>query len=1046
MFTKEVIVTLCLFLCVHLAATAQDVTVTGRVTDQKGEPLPGVNIVIQGTMQGVVTDIDGRYAITTSGNAVLSFNFIGFNGQVIPIENRRNIDVVMHETVTALNEIVVVGYGQMRRSDVTGSVVSVSSEAIERSVPTSIDQVLQGRAAGVFVQQNSGTPGGSSSIRIRGINSLNASNEPIFVIDGVIIDGSTGSGTNNALASINPADIVSMDVLKDASATAIYGARGANGVIMITTRRGQSGEARVNYDGYYGLQEIPTRLDLLNLREYAEHKNNRTQAGIVTGDNYFVRPDLLGNGTDWQKELFQTAAMTSHNLSVTGGTEKSTYALGLGYLDQEGIAIGSGFERLNLRANFDAQVKSWLKMGVNFALSNSKQNVTVEGANLIKTAMKQTPNVAVRNADGNFDGPDTDMYVQTNPVGLAMLRENRNEKAGLRSNIYAEADIFKGLVYKTEVSSDFGIDNVYRFDPSYSFGAILNDVRTSERSKTFSKYYTWRNILTYINTFNDVHNVNFMFGQEMQKSRWEYLFGSRTGFVSNVAPDLDAGDGSTARANGSSGEHAIMSYFGRAFYSFADRYLLTTTLRYDGSSNFAKDNRWGVFPSAAFAWRVSNEGFLRDHDVIDNLRFRIGWGSVGNQNVSDRFAYTATMAPVTTVWGTGQLSGNTANPELEWERTYSTNLGLDLNLFRNRIEIIADVYHKETKNLLLRVPLPAYLGSGGQGATTPPWANIGSLENKGIELTLNTVNLDTRGFQWRTNIVYSLNRNKVLSMDTETSTIDKRIQEGSDIAVVTRTSVGKPIGQFYGYRVIGRFDTATDFYYRDAQGNVAEIARPEGLEISETGVWIGDYIFKDMNGDGVINEEDRTYIGNPEPKFTFGFGNTFSYKGLDLNIYLTGMYGNDVLNYQRRWIENPRENHNLLRKSLDYARVELINPDGPNDYRNLRVSNPETDMHRLSSSGSNANNRVSDRFIEDGSFLRIQNISLGYNLPSRWVTRYGVDNLKLYVNLQNVYTFTKYSGYDPEVGSYNQDALMSGIDNARYPSPRIYTMGVNLTF
>ena len=424
----------------------------------------------------------------------------------------------------------------------------------------------------------------------------------------------------------------------------------------------------------------------------------------------------------------------------------------------------------------------------------------------------------------------------------------------------------------------------------------------------------------------------------------------------------------------------------------------------------------------------------------------MGWGTVGNENVTSNYAYTSTMAPVTTVWGTGMLSGNTANPDLQWETTYSSNIGLDLNLFDNRIEFIGDVYYKETQDLLLQLPLPAYLGSEGQGSTTPPWANIGSLENKGIELTLNTVNVDRGRFMWRTNLVYSLNRSKVLSLDTESSTIDKTIQEGSDVTIVTRTAVDEPIGQFYGYKVIGRFNEATDFYYKDAEGNVQEVARPEGLEISESGVWIGDYKFKDVNGDGVIDESDRTFIGNPEPKFTFGIGNTFSYGNFDFSVFLNGSYGNDVLNYQKRWLENPRENHNLLTSALDYARVEQIDPDGPVDIRNTHITGGDPMMPRMSASSSNANNRMSDRFIEDGSFLRVQNISLSYTLPERWVERLFMKNVRVYTNLKNVYTFTEYTGYDPEVGSFNQDALMTGIDNARYPSPTIYTFGVNVTF
>lgn len=1028
------------------AGSQQEKKVTGTVKDAGGTGLPGVSVVVKGTTTGVITDMDGRFTLEVPNDGILQFTFMGMEPQEIPVKGQSVVNVVLKESNVDIDEVVVVGYGQMRRSDLTGSVVSVSSDAISKSVTTSIDQVLQGRAAGVQVQQNSGAPGASSSIRIRGINSLNASNEPIFVIDGVIIDGSTGSGTENALASINPSDIVSMDVLKDASATAIYGSRGANGVIMITTKRGQKGEATITYDGYTGWQEMPTKLDLLNLREYAEHKNARAAMGIVEYDNNFVRPDLLGEGTDWQDELFTKAIMSSHNLSVTGGANNTTYALGAGYLDQDGIAIGSGFKRLNIRGSLDSQVKSFLKVGFNFAFSNSKQKTTVSDDSLIKIALKQTPNVAVRNADGSYDGPDTDQYVQNNPVGLAMIKDNRNEKAGIRSSTYAEATILKGLTLKTEYSIDYNFTNTYKFDPSYTFGAISNETREGSRSKTYSKFWSWRNILTFNRDFG-AHNINLMLGQEMQESHWEYLYGYRSGYLTNGATDLDAGDATTAKNANSSATTSISSFFGRLFYSYNDRYLLTSTLRYDGSSQFHPDNRWGWFPSAAFAWKVSNEEFLKSNPTINNLKLRLGWGTVGNQNVPN-YAYTSTYSSVATNWGTGLLASNTPNPDLQWETTYSSNVGVDLNLFQNRIEFIADAYYKKTKNLLLQLPLPAYVGTSGQGSTSAPWMNVGSLENKGIELTLNTVNIDKGGFQWRTNLVFSKNKNKVRSMDTETSLINKTIQEGSDITVITRTAVGQPIGQFYGYQVIGRFEKATDFYYKNAEGDVVPTALPEDMYIGENSAWIGDYIFKDVNKDGVIDEQDRGFIGNPEPDFIYGIGNSFSYKGFDLNIYLSGSYGNEVVNYQRRWLENPRENTNLLKKALGYAHLDLIDAAGPNDYRNVEIVSGDADMPRIgaSSASSTSNYRFSDKFVEDGSYLRIQSISLGYNFPRSVIRHIGLQSLKLYTNLQNVYTFTKYKGYDPEIGSTNQDALMTGIDNARYPSPRIYTFGLNLTF
>lgn len=1045
---------LLLAILLPLHCFAQTISVSGTVKDEKGELLPGVNIMEEGTTNGTITDFNGSYRISISGQAKLVFSYVGYQVLKTDVKNQRVINVVLREDNALLNEVVVVGYGQMKRSDLTGAVTSVSAESISKSVNTSVDQVLQGRAAGVQVTQNSGIPGGSTSIRIRGVNSLNSSNEPIFVIDGVVIDGSTGSSSANALSSINPADVVSMDILKDASATAIYGSRAANGVIIITTNRGKEGMSRINYDGYVGMQMMPKKLQLLNLQEFAYHKNERTTIMGYPMDDSFVRPDLLGAGTDWQDELFGVAMTTNHNLSISGGKDKTLYSLGAGYLQQEGIALGSGFERLALKGSFDTEVKKWLKTGVNFNITNSKQNITVADNDLINIALLQTPNVAARNIDGSYGGPETDEFVQSNPVGLALLKENRNERVSARSNIYLDFIFDKKLNFKTEFSSDLGMNNDYRFTPSFQFGAIVNNNRESVRAKSYSKYWAWRNILSYNNTFDQVHNVNAMLGYEMQKSAWEYLSGYRDGFITNNAKDLNAGSSERASNSGSSGGNSLISGFGRLFYSYDERYLITATLRRDGSSKFARGNRWGWFPSAALAWRVSGEDFMAGIEQISNLKLRLGWGKVGNQNIPD-YAYTSTMAAVATPWGTGLVSGNTANPDLKWETTGSSNIGFDISFFDSRINLVFDAYYKKTDNLLLQLPLPAYVGSEGQGSTTPPWVNIGSLENKGIELTINTDNIKKKDFSWRTNLVYSLNRNKVLSLDTESSVLDMTLSRGSETSIITRTAVGKPIAQFFGYKVIGRFEKATDFYFKDEDGKIKEVPRPQGVPISPNGAWIGDYMFEDINKDGVINDADRTFIGNPEPKFTYGIGNTFTYKDFDLTVNLSGSYGNDVFNWIRRWIDDPRQSHNLHQRATEFARLGYIDPALPagsdqgqiDNIRNIRIvegSNPY--MPRLSSADANSNYRVSDRFIEDGSYLRIQNISFSYSLPKKLLRKAEIENVRFYANMQNVYTFSKYKGYDPEIGSLGQNALLTGIDNGRYPSPQVYTFGLNITF
>lgn len=1034
---------------------AQNITIKGTVSAADG-PIIGATVKVKGAQGGVVTDFDGNYSISAQSNATLVFSYVGYVTKEVKVGGKRLIDVTLEEDETLLNEVVVVGYGTMRKSDLTGAVTQVDNKAFEKSVSTSIDQVLQGRAAGVQIQANTGTPGGSSTIRIRGTNSLNASSQPIFVIDGVIIDSDGGDdGNSNPLAGINPSDILTMDILKDASATAIYGSRASNGVIMITTKRGKSGEATLTYDGYVGWQQMPRKLDVLNLRQYAEHNNDIADAQIKTHSGTFLRPELLGSGTDWQDELFKTAFMTNHSISLTGGSEKTTYAISAGYLYQNGIAISTSFKRQTIRGNVDTELKKWLKGGISFSLSDSKQEME-KNWDIINTALRSQPSVAVRNAEGGYDGPD-DQWMPENAVALAEIKTNYAKRTNFRINTYLEAIFMKGLSFKTELSVDYNLNKTKTYTPDYTFGVKESSQRDGAWYKNDSKYWSWRNILTYTGTIAQKHNINAMIGQEMSHNYWENMSASNQGYLSNSVIDLRAGErtGNNVNIDGYQNNTSLFSYFGRVLYNFDDRYLVTATLRRDGSSKFADGNRWGWFPSAAFAWRASQENFLKDNKVINNLKLRLGWGTTGNQNVQD-WAYQAMLANYTTPWGVGVLNANNANPDLKWETTYSTNIGFDLSLFNSRIDLVFDWYYKKTNDLLMMLDLPAFLGSGAgsneaYGTATNPWGNIGSLRNTGIEITLNTVNIENKNFQWRSNFVFSLNRNKVLSLDSDSGSLPQTLQIGSDVATVTNTVVGKPIGQFWGYKVIGRFDKPEDFYYRDAEGNVKPVALPKGASMATSptsgGVFIGDYIYEDINNDGVIDDSDQTFIGNPEPKFTWGFGNTFSYKGFDLSIQFSGSYGNKIMNYQRRFLDITGATSNQLTTVLDYARLEKIDADGPDDYRNYRVVNTGTIMPRLSTeSGVNKNNRVSDAYVEDGSYIRLQNVSLSYTFPRKWIKNLFLTNAKIYCNIQNLFTITKYDGYDPEVGSLRGNALLNGVDYSRYPSPRIYTVGINLQF
>lgn len=1022
---------------------AQEVKFSGVVRGADDDsPLIGATVKASSGAV-VVTDADGAFSINVKKDHTVTFSYIGYLPQTVKVDNGTKGDIFLKEDAEALDEVVVVGYGTMKRSDLTGSVVSVSADDIKKTVATSLDQALQGKAAGVQVTQNSGAPGGGISVSIRGTNSLNG-NEPLYVIDGVPLSGQS-DGNTNALSSINTADIVSMEVLKDASATAIYGSRASNGVIMITTKRGEAGKTRLSYEGYYGIQQIPERLNVLNLREFAIYRNHRAEVMGFGATKEFGDPSILGPGTDWQNEIFRTAAMHNHQVSVSGGNDWGRYALGLGYLNQDGIAIGSDFQRLSGRINLDTNITKWLSIGVSASLSRTKQTNTIDNGNIIRTALDQHPNVPVRNPDGSYGFQAKDDNFGTfyaNPVADAILREDYDRGTNFFGNIWADFNILNGLTLRLEYGGGFNYNNHYYYRPTYDYGFFTQDSESS-RSASNGKNYFFKTFLTYDKQIRK-HHFNLMLGHESNGNEYEYLSGSRRNFFLNSVHELVAGDALTAKNNSSRGSGSMESYFCRTNYNFDDRYLLTFTLRADGSSNFGKANRWGWFPSIALGWRISQEKFLREIEPLNNLKLRMGWGIVGNQNIA-AYAYGTSMASSATIWGAGFYAGNYSNDKLKWEETKSYNVGLDLAMFNNRLEFIIDGYLKKTDNLLMQASLPSYVTS----VISSPWVNAGAIENKGFEFTLNTVNISTRDFTWRTGITFSLNRNKVTKLYTNTSSITGTI--GAD--TYTKTIVGQPVGQFYGYNVVGMFREADDFYVKDSNGDFMLddnfkkilVAIPENKTIKENEIWYGDYIFEDVNHDGVITEADRKFIGNPEPKFTYGFNTTFTYKDFDLNMSLVGVYGNKVFNFLRQIYTDPMRNSNLLREVTDLANVGLIDPNGGHTMENMHVTNPEATICRIAVDNSNNNNRMSSFFVEDGSYLRVKNISLGYTFTKSLLKKATIGNLRLYFNVQNPFTFTKYKGFDPEIGAYHYNVLTRGIDYARYPSQVIYTFGLNVS-
>ncbi len=1028
---------------------SQERTVTGRVTDASdGTPIPSVNVMVQGTTQGTITDPDGKFQISVKPESTLRFSFIGYKNQDILVGNRSVIDVSLQPDYLLVEEVVVVGYGTMRRSDITGSVTSVKREDLQASISTSIDQALQGRAAGVQVTQTSGQPGGGVSVRIRGASSIGGTNEPLYVIDGIPISGNAsglamgfdwagggnGQTTVNALSGLNPNDIVSVEVLKDASATAIYGSRASNGVILITTRKGQAGTPRIEYNGYMGVQELQNRINVMNLREFAEYQNEIAFENNVSADPFFSDPSILGSGTNWQKEIFRSAIVHNHDLSLTGGSEKSSYALSLGYMEQDGIVVGSGFDRLSARVAIDSKVSDWLSIGGTMSMGVTNERVTLndDSQGVVSLSLTQRPNIPVRMPDGSWGGPTESDFQLTNPVAMARLRDLELKRWRFMSNLFAEIQLYKGLKFRTQYGTDMAFRNNYGFNPTYKLGTVINTQNQSRRTFSNNQFWIFSNFLTYEKgLFGDRLQTTTMLGAEAQESNWEGMMGGRSNFISNDIKELNAGDAATAINSQYKGSSAMESYFARLNLNYLNKYLLTATYRADASSNFGPNNKWGYFPSMALAWRISEEGFMKNIESISSMRIRLGYGEVGNQDIGG-YTYGAALNNFPTRWGTGLLPNQFANPDVRWETTTSYNIGFDLNMFNNRIEFIADVYLKETDDLLMRQTLPLYMGTD---AINAPMVNIGKMENRGVELTLNTVNT-TKAVQWNSGLTFTLNRNKLTALFDDGNVIDRNVQW---FLHATRSVVGQPLGQFYGYVVEG--------IYVDADDIRNHLDTDQVVIGKANGVWPGDLKFKDLNNDGVIDDQDRTFIGNPEPDFTLGFNNSVKYKNFDLSVYLFASVGNDVLNFTRTLTESLGNNFNQLHTVTGRAKLGLKNPSLPNtDVDNVYVLNPNTSVPRSTVSDPNKNARISSRFIEDGSYLKIRNISFGYTVPRRITNVLNIDRARLYVNIQNLYTFTKYKGFDPEVGPYNQDPLLNGIDNGNYPAPRIYSFGLNIGF
>lgn len=1011
-----------------LYSLPQEIQVSGKVTSDKGEVIFGVDVVVKGTSIGTVTDFDGNYTLTVPNKeAVLVFSYVGFDSKEMMVGDQTEINIELKESLSSLSEVVVIGYGTQKKSDLTGSVSSISGEDINKVPVSSFEQALQGRAAGVQVNLSNGVPGGQASIRIRGTNSVNASSEPLYVIDGMLVNNDIGEtsiggrGPNlSPLSTINPNDIESIEILKDASATAIYGSRGANGVVLITTKKGKKGKGVVRFNTYYGVQEVAKKLDLLNANEFANLVND---AEINAGRNpVYVNPSSLGKGTDWQGELFRIAPTQDYQLSFTGGSENSQYAISGGYFNQDGIITGSDFERYSFRANLNQKVSDHLRVGTNLSYTRLISNGVLTGPGeivpgVVTNALQINPVLPVYNPNqpGGYTYESDRKDAVANPVAEVKEFISKTATSRILGNFFAEYSFTDDLKFKSSIGIDALTTKSSTFGPNF-----LKRTENSKGEASISDLnaLTWlnENTLTYNKDFNESDHLTALLGFTVQKFNNESLSAiafdfpdGRTGYH-----NLSAGQNPQNPANSES-SWSLKSYLARFNYSLNNKYLFTLSGRVDGSSKFAEGNKYGFFPSGAFAWKVSKESFLQNSKLVDNLKIRISYGVLGNQSIAP-YNSLALIAP----FGQGVFNNGAGDPtifygqepssypnkDLKWETTRQGNIGIDAAFWKSRLQITAEVYDKKTSDLLLQTPIPF---TNGFGTTL---LNVGNVQNRGFGLELTSHNIQG-DFTWTTSGNISINRNKITNLDRD-----------EDINLLVGGSIlreGEPIGTFEGYQFDGIFQSDDEA----ANGPALRGQNPVA----------GDRKYKDISGpegvpDGFIDDFDRTILGSAQADFTWGITNNFSYKNFSLDVFLQGSQGNDMANMNLINLENFNGQQNVLADA------------------GLNRWTPENSNNRYPRANANNqfNSAFSSRFVEDASYVRLKNVTLSYNLPDEVLDQIKLQKVRLYIGATNLATWTNYSGYDPEGNAYAQTTNLVGIDDGNYPLASTYTFGINLGF
>ena len=1054
---------LCLLLLLVQSLSAQQsnaIRITGRVISQSnGTPIPGASISVKGTKNVVTTNEQGEYVILAAPGDWVLVSSVGFGQKEVKVGNSTVINVALAQDFSHLQDVVVVGYGRTKKSDLSSAVNTISSADLNKTVNVTLDDALRGKSPNVYVSTSSGAPGAGAAVIIRGISTVTGNYQPLYVVDGVQLRPSmaTGGAYNsnlslaNEIAGINTDDIENISVLEGPAATSIYGAAGANGVLMITTKQGKAGSTKVNVNETQTIQTRPKNLPVMNLREYAVYIGKLQQYGLVGVEPpELADPTILGNGTDWQHALFRPTVMQNHALSLSGGTDKTSFYFSADYLSQSGVAIGSGFQRGTIRLNLSNQATKWLKFGTNLSLFTTKEKANTFQNNIINLAVEQNPTIPEKNADGSYGGPANlaqAQYAVTNPIALANLNNNYNTSFGAIGGLTLDITPLKGLLWHIEGNGNYTFTNGYQFNPYYTLGTYYQSSPTSGSRSAGNNYWGSLNTRVQYNFNIGQHNVTAMVGHEASQYAYQSLSASGLRYSTTSIQELSVADPLSPPGTSSRGNGANESWFARLNYIYKDKYIVEGVVRRDGSSNFGPSNRFGNFPAVSVAWKMSDEPFMKDVSFVNDLKLRAEYGISGNQGSGG--AVYSNLYSTATIWGSGFLPSNFPNPDLKWEQDQATNFGIDAHLFGDRVELIADVYYKKISNLILEASGPMYLGgylSGGYGGQVQwPVENYGGMQNRGIGFSLNTVNISKKDFQWRTGVNFSIDRNKVTKLVSSLYT--QYYSQVNDRQAEFATTVGQPISMILGYKAEGLFQDYKDVSTHAIQTGTSDAKAP--LIVNPTsGSWVGDIKYKDLNGDGYVDTKDLSAIGNPWPKFTYGFNSTMSYKGFELNLFFIGVYGNQLLNLTRYQNETlpqgtgPYNNH--FKNVINFAVPSSIDPS---DALTAVLTNPG---HRVPNVfvDANGNNRISNWNIEDGSYFRLRNARLSYRVPGRYLAKTKVLRSALAAfQVQNVFTITHYTGYDPEVGIYNYGGVnLAGLDEGRYPSTRSYTFSLSLDF